>query len=184
MADPLLVIVTGYDPSTRHVAAAIANRIPCPVIARDEIKDGLVYTAGDYAPEPGDPMNRRTFEAFFGVVEFLVDAGVTLVAEASFQHNLWRAGLEPRLLQKARIRVVRCRGDARATWERIVKRANEVPSRLAIHGEPSLSQPYEAFEEKLATFEQVALDVPTIDVDVTGRFSPSADKIVAFVKRS
>jgi predicted kinase len=110
VAVPLLVVVSGYDPVTRTLAHALARAIPGPANCRDEITEGLVHAEGEYTPARGDTMNLRTVETFFGVLRFLVDAGVTLVAEASFQHRLWEPGLRP-LLDTARVRIVHCHLD-------------------------------------------------------------------------
>src|SRR6266511_3907692 len=108
MPPPLLVVVSGPAGSgTTSLAHALARAIPCPAICRDEIKEGLVHTEAEYTPAPGDALTSRTFETFFGVVRFLVDAGATLVAEASFQHGLWEPGLQP-LQDRARVRIVQC----------------------------------------------------------------------------
>ena len=49
----------------------------------------------------------RTLPVFFGVLELLLRAGVTTVAEAAFRNRIWRPGLEP-LRSLARFRVVHC----------------------------------------------------------------------------
>jgi predicted kinase len=181
MALPLLVVVSGPAGSgTTRLAHELARAIPCPAISRDEIKEGLVYAEDNYTPAPGDAMNRRTFETFFGVVRFLVDAGASVVAEAAFQHELWEGGLQP-LLDRARVRVVQCRIDAAVARERIARRADETQSRRAVHGDYSLLESFDSFKQKFESFERVALPVPSIEVDTTDGYAPTLDEIVAFV---
>jgi predicted kinase len=180
---PLLVVVSGYDPSATELAQAIARAIPCPAICRDEIKEGLVYGLEDYTPERGDEMNREAAETFFGVVDFLVGAGVSAVAQASFQHPLWEHGLGP-TLDRARVRVVQTHGDPEVAWERMARRAALNPARLAVHGDPSLREPYESFRQKWESFQALSLPVPSIRVDTTDGYEPGLDEIVAFLKRS
>ena len=52
----------------------------------------------------------RTLPVFFGVLELLLRAGVTTVAEAAFQDRIWRPRLEA-LRGLARFRVVHCTVD-------------------------------------------------------------------------
>ncbi len=181
---PLLVVVSGPPGSgTTTLAHALARAIPCPAICRDEIKEGLVHAEGEYAPAPGDALAYRTLDTFFGVLGFLVDAGVTLVAEASFQHRLWEPGLLP-LLDSARVRIVHCRLDAAVARERIARRADETPARRAIHGDYSLLEPLDSFKQKFESFEPIALPVPSIQVDTTDGYDPILEEIVAFLNRS
>jgi predicted kinase len=183
VTQPLLAVVSGPPGSgTTTLAHMLAREIPCPAVCRDEIKEGLVHSQGEYTPAPGDDMARRTLDVFFGVIRFLVDAGVSLVAESAFQHRLWEPGLRP-LLDSARVRVVHCRIDASVAWERIGKRAEQSPARLAVHGDYSLSRPFESFKEGFESFDPVALSVPSVEVDTTDGPKPSVEEIVAFLDR-
>jgi hypothetical protein len=116
------------------------------------------------------------------VVRFLVDAGVTAVAEASFQHAVWEPGLRP-LLDKARIRIVHCRLDAAVARERIVRRADEIPARRAVHGDYNVADSFDRFRAAHESFDPIALPVPSLEVDTTDGYVPSAEEIVAFVDR-
>jgi predicted kinase len=184
VALPLLVVVSGPPGSgTTTLAHALARAIPCPAICRDEIKEGLVHAEGEYTPVPGDAMSHRTLDTFFGVVHFLVDAGVTLVAEASFQHRLWEPGLLP-LLENARVRIVHCITEADVARKRIARRADERQARRAVHGDYSLQEPFESFKLTFESFDPIALPVPSIQVDTTDGYDPTVEEIVAFVVRS
>jgi len=183
VAIPLLAVVSGPAGSgTTDLADALAAAIPCPVVRRDEIKEGIVHAVGNYTFAPTDPIAGKTFDTFFGLLHWLVEAGVTHVAEASFQRPRWEAGLQP-LLDTARIRVIRCQTDAAVARERIAQRADETPARRAIHGYASLSQPFDSFKEGFDSFEPIGLPVPSIEVDTTDGYEPSLDEIVAFVNR-
>ena len=171
MPQPLLVVVAGPPGSgTTTLAHELSRAIPCPAICRDEIKEGLVQSLDDYTHAYGDAEAYRTMEIFFGVVDYLVDAGVSLVAEASFQHALWEPGLTP-LLDRAEMRVVHCRTDPAVTWERIERRTAEVPARRAIHGG----------SKRPGTFDPLRLPAPSLEVDTTDGYDPSLDEIVAFL---
>lgn len=184
MALPLLIVVSGPPGSgTTTLAQALAGAIPCPAICRDEIKEGLVHVEGEYTPAPGDALSHRTLDTFFGVMRFLVGAGVTLVGEASFQHRLWEPALLP-LLDSARVRIVHCHVDAAVARERIAQRADEMPARRPVHGDYSLLEPFDSFKLKFESFDPIALPVPSIEVDTTDGYDPTVEEIVAFVNRS
>lgn len=171
MPQPLLVVVAGPPGSgTTTLAHELARAIPCPAICRDEIKEGLVRSLDGYTHSYEDAEAYRTMEIFFGVVGYLVDAGVSLVAEASFQHALWKPGLTP-LLDRAEMRIVHCRTDSAVMWERIERRTAEVPARRAIHGG----------SKRPGTFDPVRLPAPSLEVDTTDGYEPALGEIVAFL---
>jgi hypothetical protein len=84
--------------------------MPCPVISRDEIKEGMVHAYGaDFEPAVSDDLNQPTLAVFFEALRLVLTAGVTVIAEANFQDGLWKSGLEP-LAELARLRIVQCHG--------------------------------------------------------------------------
>jgi predicted kinase len=175
---PTLVVVSGPPGSGKTTLAhKIALAVGCPAICRDEIKEGMVHSARGFTPGPGDELTMRTLPAFFGVLELLLRAGVTTVAEAAFQDRLWRPGLEP-LQSLAQIRIVHCTVDAAVAFQRNLRRKEDNPLRQA-HADPG---PHDAVEHALGhnAFDRVSVDVPWVEVDTTDGYRPGLREIVAF----
>src|SRR5260370_31553822 len=139
---PALVVVSGPMCSGKTTLAhKVASVVGCPAICRDEIKEGMVHATPGFVADPGDELTMRTLPVFFGVLELLLRAGVTTLAEAAFQDRVWRPGLQP-LLGLARLRIVHCMVDTDVAFERSLRRREKNPLRLA-HADPGPNDPVE-----------------------------------------
>jgi predicted kinase len=174
MRKPALIVVTGRPGAGKTTLAhALARAVPCPAVCRDEIKEGLVWTAGD-AGEPGGDLQRHATDAFFDVLALLLGRGVTVVAEAAFQDRVWAPRLEP-LRALARVRVVLCEVAPELARARQVARGLGDPGRARFH-------PEGAGDRAAGSYEPPRLDVPTLRVDTSDGYQPTFDTIVEFAR--
>ena len=139
----------------------------------------MVHATGEFTSAPGDELTTRTLPTFFAVLELLLRAGVTTVAEAAFQDRVWRPRLEP-LRVLADLRIVHCVVDADTAWTRIGQRREENPLRRAHPDREWLAD----HAPRHAGFDRVAVDAPYLEVDTTDGYRPALPEIVAFVNAS
>lgn len=183
IATPTLVVVSGPPGSGKtRLAHALGQAISCPVICRDEIKEGMVHAHGEFTPGAGDPLTVRTFSAFFDVLGVLLKAGVTTVAEAAFQDANWRTGLEP-VMGLARLKIVQCTVDEAVARERIERRLATESSRRAHADGELLAAVEEGRRPLVPSFVGLSIPAPSMVVDTTVGYAPELDKIVAFASR-
>jgi predicted kinase len=177
MSSPTLVVVSGpLGTGKTTLAHKLAAALGCPAICRDEIKEGMVHANPGFVPATGDELTRRTLPVFFGVLELLLRAGVTTVAEAAFQDKVWRPRLEP-LTGLAQFRIVHCTVDAAVAFERNRRRLRDTPSRRA-HADPRDPAEHAATHR---AFDRVSIDAPHLEVDTTDGYHPGLEEIAAFV---
>lgn len=137
----------------------------------------MVHAAGDFIAAPADELSLRTLPTFFKVLQLLLTAGVTTVAEAAFQDRLWCPGLQP-LIGIADIRVVHCQVDAQTAFDRVQRRQDENATRRA-HADAYLGD-HQTHAVGHDGFQPIRLDVPAIEVDTSDGYRPGLDEIVAF----
>jgi predicted kinase len=175
MRRPTLIVVTGRPGAGKTTLAhALARAVRCPAVCRDEIKEGLVCTAGG-AGEPGADLQLRATGAFFDALALLLGRGVTLVAEAAFQHAVWAPRLEP-LQSIARVRVVLCEVDPEVARARRLTRGLGDPARVRFHPEGT------GRDGTAGSYDPPRLDVSILRVDTSDGYRPAFDAIVAFAR--
>jgi predicted kinase len=183
VASPALIVVSGPPGSGKTTLAhALARAVPCPAICRDEIKDGLVHAGGNTEFLRGDAGSRRAFKTFFDALRLYVSAGVTVVAEAAFQDQLWRPGLEP-LIDLAEIRIIHCVVEAALSRERIARRMAEDTASRASHFDRELLDQWDSGKSSFESFQPVSIAAPSLRVDTSVGYDPDLAHIIDFVNQ-
>jgi predicted kinase len=150
-------------------------------VCRDELKEGMAHAHGSaFQGGHGDPLTTRTFPLFFEVLRLLLEAGVTTVAEAAFQDERWRTGLDP-LTELAELRVVRCTVAPSTAFERVAARAAERESHLRAHGDGTAGLSADSWTEWYESFDHLSITAPTVEVSTTDGHEPGLDELLRFV---
>ena len=178
MRKPSLIVVTGRPGSGKTtLARALATAIHCPLFSRDEFKEGFVRAAGSSHAELGPEVNSEIYETFFQAVEWMLAKGISLIAEAAFQHSVWFPKLEP-LRGVSELFVVICCVDSRVASERFIARGLADPDRQRFHGDR-----VDGSGLPSAGYEPPKLAVPTLRVDTSDGYDPPIEEIAAFLTR-
>jgi len=182
MKKPLLIVITGRPASGKTTLAhLLSTQLKLPLLSRDELKEGYIYTASIDHSELDPSVNWQIYETFFKTIELLLTDGVSLIAEAAFQHKLW----QPKLLYYLSIadtRIIICETRPELAKIRFNKRLSDNPERNIFHGDSFLTSAEDKTSTLIEHYEHVRVDAPTLFVDTNENYTPEVSEIVRFVK--
>ena len=160
------------------LAAKLAKALWMPLVSRDEIKEGYVNTFGVRHDELGPDANARATDLFFEIVNHYLEAQISIVIEAAFQHAVWEYRMA-RIAELASPFIVLCSIDDALAARRYLERGLADPSREFYHGD-NLVVHYRITGEVLPHSEWTPpkLDLPTINVSTDGEYEPSIENVV------
>ncbi len=172
----MLAIVAGRPGAGKSTLAhKLAKRIHCPLISRDAIKEGLVNTMGDKGA-PGGALAAEAIEAFFAVVELLLERRVTLVVDAFFPQEFWNHHID-RIKKLASVKLVFCDVDLETARHRMMQRRLEDK-----HWDEFHNQPVDQKSVPPTRYEPLDLGVPRLIVDCRTEYCPDLESIFRFTK--
>ena len=179
MNKPLLIIVCGRPGSGKTTLAhVISETLRCPVISRDELKEGYINTIGREHKNISSEEVKNVNDGFFDLIELLADHYISIVVESAFQHKLWAPRYEA-LSGKTAIKLIVCKTGNATANKRFMDRKAKDPLREYYHGDNVVLNENDEYEYNPPQFP-----VPVLDVDTTDGYKPSLEEIVLFIKQN
>lgn len=163
------------------LAHKLGQRVPCPVISRDEVKEGVIHARREGSPRWGAPVAIETFGLFYRLVEELLRGGCSVVAEAAFIRGISEPEVRA-LLKLADGRLVHCETDLTTAQKRFADRAREDPLRLASHPDNEIVGAMEAGAFDWHRYDVMDLDIPIMRVNTQHGYLPDLRDVIAFAR--
>lgn len=183
MKRPQCIIVTGRQGSGKTtLAKELGQRLWMPVICRDEIKEGYVTTFGVKHDLLPPETNRIVTDSFFDIVNRYLEAKISVVIEAAFQHRVWEPRLPP-ILAAADVKMVLATAQIAVAARRAIERGVANPDREFYHGDHRVAHFRKTGEDlPPAAYESPNFEVPTIEVATDKGYDPPVDEIVRWLQ--
>lgn len=182
MKKPLLLVVTGMPASGKTTLAhLLAKETLCPLISRDELKEGYTNTLGIPHHQMDKSVAMHIYESFFEVAGLLLSKGISVIIEAAFQHKLWKPKLSD-LSARAEIKIIICTTSSELAKSRFKDRLKNDPEREKYHGDSSLYSTKKQ-NKKQEKYEPVKMSFPVLEVDTSDDYSPGLKEIIRFIRQ-
>lgn len=182
MNKPLLVVITGKPASGKTTLAhLLSQEIKCPLVSRDELKEGYVNTLNTPHNELDESTAWHIYNTFFEIIHLLISKGISIIVEAAFQNKLWQPKLLE-LLNKADIKVIICKTTPDIAKDRFRNRLLNYPEREKFHGDDALSLLNKAGGLLTDAYEVLNINAPTLEVDTTDNYQPDIKEISSFIR--
>lgn len=182
MNKPRCVIVTGRPATGKTTLSKKLGKLLClPVLSRDELKQGYVVSAGKSHRELPSSTNGVVSNAFIETVQMLLEAKVSIIVEAAFQHRVW-SSVVPNWQIFSDVSILQCTLPAEVCSERYIKRGLDDPRIEFFHGDNGVRKSSGSGKcYVLGEYDAPRLDCPMLEVNTEDGYNPSVTKIQAWL---
>ncbi|MEM7801564.1 MAG: AAA family ATPase [Chloroflexota bacterium] len=162
------------------LARKLGEQLWMPVISRDALKEGFIHTLGIGHDQLPANTNGIVSDLFFETVAHYLSNGVSIIAEAAFQHQIWASKIAE-ISGLANVLLLICALDGKLAVERHRQRALVDSRRFFFHGDHVASKSARHSMD-IPHYSEPALNVLTLHVDTTASYRPSLDKLEQLVR--
>jgi predicted kinase len=180
---PVLILVSGAPGSGKTtLARRLAEALPMPLIAKDTYREILADAFDAQTPVECQALIVPTFAIYYAILDQLLSAGVSIIAECNFHRGISERDLHP-LVAKARTMLIHCETAREISVRRFVERF-ERGERHRVSGDGERIARMRAGERQDAWERAVPLDlaVPLLRVDTTDGYLPEFAAIISFIR--
>lgn len=187
---PKMILITGPPGSGKsRLAETLSRRWYLPLVSRDRLKEGRLRTCGKGHDDMPGTTNLEITELFIEMLVTYGEQGVSLIAEAAFQHELWMRVLD-RLKQVADPIFLCCSVDPEVAADRVLAREAEAPEHAYYHGrllegdEADKAETRRRLIEVIAAYDPPHPDVRSYEIATGGPdYVPDLDTLEAEIFR-